>query len=39
MVHVGQCYEPDVALHARYMEKYQVFSQVYPALAEINHKL
>ncbi len=39
MVRVGQRYEPDAALHARYMEKYQVFAEVYPALAAINHKL
>lgn len=39
MVRVRQRYEPDPALHVQYMEKYQVFAQIYPALAAINHSL
>lgn len=39
MVRVGQRYQPDPALHGQYMEKYQVFRQVYPALSAINHSL
>ncbi|HUW14213.1 MAG TPA: FGGY-family carbohydrate kinase [Anaerolineae bacterium] len=39
MVRTGPTFEPDLALHQRYMEKFQVFKQVYPALAELNHQL
>jgi xylulokinase len=39
MVSPGRTYEPDMALHARYMEKAARFARVYPALAELNHDL
>jgi xylulokinase len=39
MVRTGRTYVPDMALHQRYMEKFHVFKQVYPALAELNHQL
>lgn len=39
MVRIGRTYEPDLALHERYMEKFAVFEQVYPTLAELNHRL
>jgi xylulokinase len=39
MVRIGRTYEPDLALHERYMEKFAVFQQVYPTLAELNHRL
>jgi xylulokinase len=39
MVRVGPTYEPDLALHQQYMEKFQVFERVYPALARLNHQL
>jgi len=39
MVRTGPTFEPDLALHQRYMEKFQVFKRVYPALAELNHQL
>jgi xylulokinase len=39
MVRVGPTYEPDMALHEQYLERFLVFQQVYPALAELNHRL
>jgi xylulokinase len=39
MVRVKQVYEPDMAMHERYMEKARLFAQVYPTLAELNHQL
>jgi xylulokinase len=39
MVRVGRTYEPDLALHRQYADKAQVFAQVYPALAGVNHQL
>ena len=39
MVRIGRTYEPDLALHERYMESFQLFAQVYPTLAELNHQL
>jgi xylulokinase len=39
MVRVKRTYQPDMAMHARYMEKAQLFAQVYPTLAELNHRL
>jgi xylulokinase len=39
MVRVERTYEPDMALHERYMERARVFAQVYPTLAELNHQL
>ena len=39
MVRIGRTYEPDLALHDRYMERFQLFAQVYPTLAELNHQL
>jgi len=39
MVRVKRTYEPNMALHERYMEKAQVFAQSYPTLAALNHQL
>jgi xylulokinase len=39
MVKVKRIYEPDMAMHERYLEKAQRFSQIYPTLAELNHQL
>jgi xylulokinase len=39
MVRVKRTYEPDMAMHERYMEKARVFAQVYPTLATLNHQL
>ena len=39
MVRVGRRYEPDAAMHVRYMEKYRLYAQVYPALSTLNHQL
>jgi len=39
MVRTGPTFEPDLALHQRYMERFQVFKQVYPALAGLNHQM
>jgi xylulokinase len=39
MVRVKRTYQPDMAMHARYMEKAQLFAQVYPTLAGLNHRL
>jgi xylulokinase len=38
MVRVKRVYEPDMGMHARYMEKARIFAQIYPALAELNHQ-
>lgn len=39
MVRVKRVYEPDMAVHQRYLEKAQRFAQIYPTLAELNHQL
>jgi xylulokinase len=39
MVKVKRVYEPDMAIHERYMEKAQRFAKIYPTLAELNHQL
>jgi sugar (pentulose or hexulose) kinase len=39
MVRVKRTYEPDMAMHERYMEKARIFAQVYPTLATLNHQL
>jgi xylulokinase len=39
MVKVKRVYEPDLAIHDRYLEKAQRFAQIYPTLAELNHQL
>ncbi len=39
MVRRGRVYEPDPALHTRYMEKAALFGQVYPALVELHHRM
>jgi xylulokinase len=39
MVRVKRTYQPDMAMHERYMEKARVFAQVYPTLAALNHQL
>jgi xylulokinase len=39
MVRVKRTYEPDMAMHERYMEKARIFAQVYPTLAALNHQL
>jgi xylulokinase len=38
-VRTAAAYEPDAARHAQYMQKYRVFQQVYPALADLNHQM
>ncbi len=37
MLRPGRPYEPDPAMHARYMEKAALYDRVYPALAALNH--
>jgi xylulokinase len=39
MVRVQRTYEPSMARHEQYLEKARAFAQVYPALAELNHRL
>jgi xylulokinase len=39
MVRVRRTYEPDMAMHERYLEKARRFAQIYPTLAELNHQL
>ncbi|MBE0477994.1 hypothetical protein IBX65_02585 [Candidatus Aerophobetes bacterium] len=39
MVKVKSEIEPDKSFHKRYLEKYQIFKKVYPALKEINYEL
>lgn len=39
MVRPRKTYEPDMARHERYMEKYRVFARIYPALAELNREM
>jgi xylulokinase len=39
MVRIGPTYAPDLRVHERYMERFRVFQQVYPALAGLNHRL
>jgi xylulokinase len=35
----GQIYEPDEKLHADYLERFAVFSQLYAALKQVHHQL
>jgi xylulokinase len=39
MVKIERIYEPDMAMHERYLEKAQHFARIYPTLAELNHEL
>ncbi|MEA3335750.1 MAG: FGGY-family carbohydrate kinase [Chloroflexota bacterium] len=39
MVRCGRTFEPDRHLHEAYMEKAEVYAQVYPTLRELNHQL
>lgn len=39
MVRVKRVYEPDLAMHQRYLEKAQLFREIYPTLADLNHRL
>jgi xylulokinase len=39
MVRIRQTYQPDPAMHERYMEYAAAYAQVYPALAALNHDL
>jgi len=39
MVRTGRVYEPDGVLHERYLEKARLFSEIYPALASLNHRM
>jgi xylulokinase len=39
MVQPGRMVEPNPTLHAQYMERAARFAEVYPALAELNHRL
>ena len=38
MVRVRRTYEPDMAMHERYLKKAELFAQVYPTLADLNHQ-
>jgi xylulokinase len=37
MLRPGRRYEPDAAMHIRYLEKAALYAQLYPALAALNH--
>lgn len=39
MVQVKSEIAPDKKLHENYLEKYEIFKKIYPALKQINHKL
>jgi xylulokinase len=39
MVRPGRTWEPDMARHAQYMERAELFNQIYPTLAELNHQM
>jgi xylulokinase len=39
MVRVGRTFEPNMSVHDQYMQKYEVFRQVYPALADLSYQL
>jgi xylulokinase len=39
MVRTRRTYEPDFALHELYMAKAEIYGQVYPALAALNHQM
>ncbi|HIQ04739.1 MAG TPA: hypothetical protein EYH31_03485 [Anaerolineae bacterium] len=39
MVRIQRTYVPDPERHARYEEKYRIFTHIYPALAELNHQM
>jgi xylulokinase len=39
MVRTRRTHEPDMEQHARYTEKARLFGEIYPALAELNHRL
>lgn len=39
MVQVRRVFEPNTAMHERYMEKARLFAQVYPALASLHHQM
>jgi xylulokinase len=39
MVRPGRTWEPDMARHAQYMERAALFNQIYPTLAELNHRM
>jgi len=39
MVRAKRTYNPDVTMHERYMAKARLFSQIYPALADLNHQM
>lgn len=35
----AKTYEPDTSEHARYLERFPIYQQLYPALREINHQI
>jgi xylulokinase len=39
MVRPRRTFEPSQALHERYKEKFALFAEVYPTLAELNHRM
>jgi sugar (pentulose or hexulose) kinase len=39
MVRPRRIYEPNLALHPQYLERAASFAEVYPTLAELNHRL
>jgi xylulokinase len=39
MVRTNRTFEPDMAMHERYMEKASLYRQVYPTLTALNHQM
>jgi xylulokinase len=39
MVRSGRTYNPDPVRHQQYLERFALFSQVYPTLAALNHQM
>ena len=39
MLRPGHPFEPDMTMHARYLERMALFEQIYPALKELNHQM
>ena len=39
MVTENQVYEPDVRRNRIYREKFEIYKQIYPSIAEISHNI
>ena len=39
MVRIRRAYDPDPVRHQQYLERFALYSQVYPALAALNHQM